>query len=288
MANLPAPPKFQGPQAPAPQSADDWQSLFRWFTTVKGAAGQSWGVQGTHALRLTTAATPDGTTFYESDRTVFYVAVAGAWKYGAGIMAATQATLPTDLEVSDVGFLARVTDYAHLLEWSGTAWSWGPGDEGSGKMELREIDPPAVGWHLYDGSTVSYLKSDGTLGGVTLPNLVDSFLVAGPVNSGPNPAAAPTISGGAIAAAETGITNPAATGSGNAALGADDTSKTFDVPATGTSTTVAADPHSHTDAGHTHTIGAPTDPGHTHAISPIVAGADGAPANLVRRAWFRQ
>ena len=34
--------------------------------------------------------------------------------------------------------------------------------------------PTANGWHVCDGSFVNYLKSDGTLGGATLPNTASS------------------------------------------------------------------------------------------------------------------
>ena len=36
------------------------------------------------------------------------------------------------------------------------------------------VAPTANGWHVCDGSFVNYLKSDGTLGGATLPNTAGS------------------------------------------------------------------------------------------------------------------
>jgi hypothetical protein len=287
MSTLGNAPKFQA-GAPSPQNDTDWQQLIKWLTSIRGGAAQAWGTEGTHALRLTTAATPDGAAFFENERRVWYVAVGGAWIYAAGIMPASQATLPADLGGADYGFLVSVGDYGHLLQWNGSGWVWGPGDEGSGKMVLFEIDPTGVGWHLYDGSTVNYLQSNGALGEITLPNLQIgvSFLAAGPVNSAPRPAVAPSIVQPTIAVAETGITNPATTGGGNANIGNNNAATEFS-DGTGAPITVASNPHVHSDSGHDHTIGAPTDPGHTHALSMITANTDGLPASLERRAWFR-
>ena len=113
-----------------------------------------------------------------------------------------QATLPTDLGINDAEFLATVDDYGHILRWniSGTPhWEWAPGDPGSGMMQVFEVDPTGPGWHLYDGSSVSYLKSDGTLGGpITLPDLTSAganaaYLKAGSPNAGVVAPVAPTI-----------------------------------------------------------------------------------------------
>ena len=66
--------------------------------------------------------------------------------------------------------LAYVTDYNHTLQWTGAGWQWGPGDGGSGMFAPFAVAPTGNGWHACNGASVNYLKADGTLGSVTLPN----------------------------------------------------------------------------------------------------------------------
>lgn len=169
-------------------------------------------------------------------------------------------------------FLVSVTDFNHVLQWTGTGWQWGPGEPGSGMLVLFEVDPTGVGWHLYDGTAnVPYLKSDGTLGTVTLPDLTSvvgnaAFLDAGSPNGGPNAAVAPGLSG-STAAAATGLT-----------VGNDNGLGTTFTQGSGLAVTVASHPHNHPV----------TDPTHSHAFGTLAADATGKPRNLVRRPWFRQ
>ena len=279
---IPALPKFL---TDGPETTSDWLALRRWLlqvrqalltpTIVAGAAnfptdfppGQY--AEGTIALRG-----------FGSLGEVIYFQVGGAWVPVSGVLSGTQANLPTILGSGDVGIEYQVTDYNHTLIWNGTGWGWAPGDSGSGYMQLFEVDPfPHSGWHLYDGSVVNYLKFDGTLGMITLPDLTSSssneaFLVAGAPNDGPNPAVAPTASGGggSVGTNTTGLTVGATandSGSGT-------------IVQSGTGTTVAA----HT---HTHPSSTVTDPGHDHtftATQPTIS-ATGVPPNIVRKPWFR-
>jgi hypothetical protein len=207
--------------------------------------GQS--IENTHALRVASHAAGkfnDGSFYYETDRAALYLDVAGVWTYVAGVMQCTQATLPTDLGASDKGFLAHVTDYGHLLQWSGTAWGWAPGDAGSGLIHGFLSAPTGSGWHLCDGSTVKMLNADGTLSQVTLPNLANAayLKLATATAVGPNAAS------GQTAAVSAGT--PSGTNSAPAFTGAADTTSTESADATvqsGSGATVAA-------AGHTHTV----------------------------------
>lgn len=223
----------------------------------------------------------EGALYYESDRTVFYRSVmvsnVATWVYFSGTFTCTQATLPT-LGTADAGFLAYVSDYNHVLQWSGSAWNWAPGENGSGMLQLFEVDPTGTGWHLYDGSTVNYLKATGALGSITLPDLTSlttkaAFTVAGSPDSGVNAAVAPTISGsgGNTGSNTTSITLPTNTGNDSASQAV----------ASGAGTTVAAHPHTHTE-------GSITDPGHTHSLGTITASTNGQPQNIIRRPFFRQ
>lgn len=82
--------------------------------------------------------------------------------------------LAATLGTSNAGLLVQVTDYNHVLEWNGTAYQWGPGENGSAFFQGFAVAPTGNGWHVCDGSFVNYLKSNGTLGGATLPNTAAS------------------------------------------------------------------------------------------------------------------
>ena len=129
-------------------------------------------IEGTHQERLENypaANYSDATLFYETDRGVFYVDVSSEWTYATGVMQNTQSNLPTDLSALDAGFLFAVTDYEHLLSWSGTKWEWGPGEGGSGFIVSFVTPPSGPGWHVSDGSKVSMLTENGTLTQIQIP-----------------------------------------------------------------------------------------------------------------------
>jgi len=133
---------------------------------------------GTHAARLNLAPSSlvPGSIFFETDRNLYYVANT-VWRYDGGIMAVTQANLPTDLQAEDAGVLAFVTDYAHLLQWTGSGWTWGPGEQGSDMILTFLNGPsPGTGWQACDGSpNVGVLQSDGTLNFVIVPSTPGSW-----------------------------------------------------------------------------------------------------------------
>lgn len=193
---------------PPPQHANELDAL---VTLALARAPQrnpslsSLVIEDTHANRLLNfpaTSYPIGTLFWETDRTVWYlVALVGGvnvWIWTGGMFSVAQSALPTDLGMNDASFRAYVSDYAHVLMWTGSAWMWAPEDDrraGEGPI-LREVDPsPSTGWHLYDGSTVNYLLATGSLGSITLPDLTSvaanaAYPKAGSPNSGPNAAVA--------------------------------------------------------------------------------------------------
>lgn len=334
-------PRVQIPQGaphypPQPQKrADELNAvtaLALFKTPYPQRAGGGYVLVGTRATRLGLDPVAYAQyEFYETDSTLIYISNGTNWLWVAGVYARTQSQLSTlagALTTSDTGLRVNVTDYAHMLMWSGSAWLWAPEDDkraGEGPI-MREIDPaPTTGWHIYDGSTVAYLKADGTTANVTLPNLTSTACYAklGTPNSGPNAPTAPgaAASGtGSIGTSTTGITNPADTGTATTGI----TNPAFTANAStgitvGTNTTsydvlqgvgighfVADDGHTHavsdpqhdhavgspSDPGHQHTIGAPADPGHTHSLTlsglTVTVDTTGQPENLVRRPWFRQ
>lgn len=238
---------------------------------------------------------------------------------GSEPMSGNQAALPV-LTGNDTSFQYYVTDYAHLLQWGGNNWGWAPGDAGSGMMQLFEVDPsPTTGWHLYDGNNnVSYLKSDGTLGTVALPDLITgnnnaAYPKAGSPNSGPNNAIAPTFNGNFSGNNVTPTGNVSATFTGNAmgthaheapvgdggttiyvtgSFGAG-SSRTASTSVTGVSgggsftTRLTSANSAGTPTGNV----SATFTGNPMSISGNISGnisADGEPRNIVRRPWFRQ
>ncbi|HZM78503.1 MAG TPA: hypothetical protein VFC19_22480 [Candidatus Limnocylindrales bacterium] len=170
-------------------------------------------IQDTHAARLTLhppGRYPTGTLYRETDRNAIYAValIAGVftWIWIAGVMADWRPALVTDLGPNDTGFLYRVTDYEHLLEWNGSGWQWGPGELGSGYYALFDEDPitlmnPAAinAWFVCDGSTVVRLNRDGSASFITLPDLSTPAYLKGGIVALP-------------AAFSSGETSPALTG----------------------------------------------------------------------------
>ncbi len=273
----------------------------------------------THANRLALAKyNPNkisiGAAFWETDRKLLYLNLgtfgASAWKYSLGTFTTTQATIAgLALGVNDANLLLWISDYAHMLQWSGTVWGWGPGDDlraGEGPI-AREVDPsPTVGWHLYDGTAgVTYLKSDGTTGTVTLANLsgggpTPSYLKFDAANSGPNAPIAPSFAGGAISLSTETATHSHTTNTSNTTTESVGHTHSWAVTTfaqpylTGTAVTVPVQPTGGESANHTHPIPALTmsteDATHTHTVTGGggTIGTNGEPESIVRRAWFRQ
>lgn len=65
---------------------------------------------------------------------------------------------------ADEGYIAYVTDYGHVVRFTGTIWEFAAGDPGNGFFSARAVAPQEPGWQLCDGTVTSYL----TVGGATL------------------------------------------------------------------------------------------------------------------------
>jgi hypothetical protein len=88
------------------------------------------------------------------------------------------ATAPMLLSTEDVGFLVWLSDYNHVVRWTGTAWQFAIGDAGNGYF----VAVPAgvvlgVGWHLCDGSTVPSVVLGATIttANVVLPTVANQY-----------------------------------------------------------------------------------------------------------------
>lgn len=179
---------MSGIQLPNPRQKicnDDFTPTWDFFQFLRAVANQLGLItpqvfSQTHTARAQFQAAnyPDGSIFYESDRSVFYVAIAGVWVYESGVCRVAQADLPTDLGTAgDVGFLAYVTDYAHLLRWNGTGWEWAPGELGSDYVSAFVTGPDdTTGWLACNGAAgIVRLKSDGNRAFANLPNTPGSW-----------------------------------------------------------------------------------------------------------------
>jgi hypothetical protein len=136
-------------------------------------------IVGDHAVRLTMSGQQPGTLFFEQDRTVLYlydiVNGASGWFYLAGICYAIQSQKPTDLTAYDQNFLWGCTDYVHLMQWSGSFWTFAPGDNGSDYLAAKPNSTIPAGWVECTGAATTYLKSDGTTGSYTTPSMAGTY-----------------------------------------------------------------------------------------------------------------
>lgn len=138
-------------------------------------------LQDTHANRLAhfpASSYPDGTTFFETDRTIIYIVQASVWTYYSGAMADVLANIPSDLGSADAGFPFQATDFRHLYRWSGAVWAFDPNDMGSGQLVFA--GPGfflSTGlWGLCDGSTYTVAQSNGTTSPVTTSVITNTYI----------------------------------------------------------------------------------------------------------------
>lgn len=164
-------------------------------------AGDVSGLSGTHDQRLATypaTTVPSGATFYETDRTMLYVAgqIGGAryWKRIAGTMRDTLANIPTDLGAHDAGFLFHATNYLRTWRWTGSAWEYNDGERLPREITWYPGTLP-TGWALCDGSSVTVTNAAAVTGSFPTPNLMGAFPKGGVYTGAVVPAVAPGLTG---------------------------------------------------------------------------------------------
>jgi hypothetical protein len=82
------------------------------------------------------------------------------------------ANIPTGLSDGDAGRAFYATDYQHTWLWTGSAWTFGDGDQGSGFIAWYMVAPRSGKWQLCDGSaSISESRADGTIDLVNFPGL---------------------------------------------------------------------------------------------------------------------
>ena len=135
------------------------------------------------------------------------------------IVGNTLVNQPTGLTLRDVGRLFMVTDYGHLVRWTGAVWQFAPGDGGNKFFRDFISAPQETGWQLCDGTAgVTYLVVGGialTTASLTVPNFTatPAYRRSAAAYSGPGitAAVAPGLTGGGTIAV-TGASAVDATG----------------------------------------------------------------------------
>jgi hypothetical protein len=271
----------------------------KFFNQVGAAAAVL--AYGSRAQRLAQdpGASADGSLWLESDTGLVYRvqyipgAVADAeWQYFAGTWEREQgqlAALSLALRDVDAGLLVEVTDFRHILRWSGSAWGWGPGEDGRHEFVDMPIAPDDLtGWQLCDGTVTSYLKGNGKTAAFTTPDLTAGAVRIGGAYTGTvNPAAATVTLTGDTDDEDTHVhsiehDHPAATS------GVNSTGQNLLTPNTGAG--IAA------GNGHSHSVDIPdlvadSGPGaaHHHGLSAVTAALSGdVIANIAVLVYFRR
>jgi hypothetical protein len=231
---------------------------------------------------------------------VVYTVASGRWEYAAGKMQQAWASLPADLGESDVAaagggfeFFDRVNSL-HIWQWSGSGWTFGPGDRHSGEFAQFDADP-GTGWHLCDGA-VNQTKyaADGTrVTTFTVPDQRGFYLQASGAYTGAGVVAvAPGLTG--LTASGAAVITPLNTASGVANITTSNVpvdSGAGQVVQSGVGVTVAAHTHFHaaptvTDLGHVHSV-APIDGGHTHGVGTLAVDGTATPPTFAVLPYYR-
>lgn len=218
-----------------------------------------------------------------------------SWRYMNGRLFRTQSqltALATLLGSVHTGLLVDVTDYAHTLRWSGSAWTYDDPADFPTRIVGFDVNP-GVGWHLCDGTaSVAYLKADGATATVNLPDLVSAganaaYLKLGsPASLTPNAATAPTFTGGSYTPAGT-ISAPTLTMNSYTPAGTvNHVSGTFTVVAGAQALVISISGFSGTPATLTGSVSAPTFTGTAGSITGSISTA-GQPRNLLLRPYMR-
>lgn len=280
--NFQGPPRFATNPSPAPKNPGDWSQLWKWFTQLQNLIKGVGNIVGTHAQRAGFQANQyPNALYYETDRTVTYQSIDGAWVYVSGVCEVEypQFQAITDLGENDKGFIAFCSNpFFHFFQWGGANWQFAPWDMGSGWL-LPALGPGNIGagWLLCKGQTVDVILSNGTTTSTTLPNLVTSpaFPKFGTGAAGVIAPVAPSLTVNSLTPAGT-VAAPAFTGTPETW-----TTQNFTVNAGGSPALIGPNPY--TPAG---TVAAPAFTG-TPVTPAGTVGTGGEPSKIFAAAYFR-
>ena len=225
--------------------------------------------------------------FFASDHNyVAWVSTGSAWIYQSGENYAAQsgiAAIASVLGTNDANYILNVTDFTHRIRWTGSAWNFAHGDDGSYYFVDAPGTPTGGTWGLCDGSAYTYLKADGTTGSYTSKNLTGHFRKS--VTSGADAtvaAAAPGFSGtsGSESSHSHNI-DPPATNSGNP-------SATTTVDNVGSGSTVAVGSNTHTHSTNIAAFSSDAGSAHSHGAGSYAVDSTGEPAAYKALTYFRR
>ena len=182
---------------------------------------------GTHAVRLTTPALPNGQLFYETDRFVVYYSDNNIWWYFGRYMNLLLAGIPMDLTSSDLGFLFLATDYHRSFVWTGSVWTRAQGERPTREV-IYSCENPGSGWQLCDGSSCTWTNDNATLSTGFAPNEIEAYRKGD------------TSYTGTVGSAISPIIN---TGTSSVVIGTDTSTSTMVLTTVGTTTIF--EPHTH-------------------------------------------
>ena len=234
------------------------------FQLLGGSSASGGVLIGTHAQRITQspATLPNGTPFYETDRTALYLVMTAQWWLMSNMafgVTLSPDTKPSDLTARDSGFLIRSTDFDRQYRWSGTAWEDVKGQVQRGSIQWFPITihadfTPGAGWQLCDGTAgVTRSTPTATTTTFTAQNLTGSNRFLRAVSGA-------TGGTGGSATTHTHTVDPPNTTTGNESAD----QEVF----TGVGTTVAQAPHTHDVNIASFASGAPSGSGGDDALPP--------------------
>lgn len=225
--------------------------------------------------------------FFASDLDyIGWVSTGAVWKYVSGVRAVAQADIAAftaNLGTDDAGCLVNVTDFTHLLRWTGSATEFAPGDDGSNYFIDAPSAPLGKTVQLCDGTATTYLKADGTTGSYTTLNLSGHYRKSVTASADALVAAvAPTLSGAsATENAHTHAVDPGSTTSGAP-------SATTTVDNVGGGSTVAVGSNTHTHDTDIASFSSGAGSAHSHGAGTYAISATGEPAAFKVLTYFRR
>ncbi len=205
---------------------------------------------------------------------VGYSVIGGEWLYQSGENYNVLLSIPSDLSLADVGLIFNSTDFSHrhlytlILGFPG--WRFHPGDlEPTAIVAGISLPGGTNLWKLCDGTAVSIATAGGSLATVSTPNLTGDVFILGGSPGAQRIATNPTWD----PAAKTEDTSPVGTTAANSSSV---------VVQSGTGTTVANHPHTHSVSGLTHSH----DLTNTNAILNPPSEADGGLPKRIGLQWY--
>jgi hypothetical protein len=195
------------------------------------------------------------------------------------------ADIPTNLKKADAGYLYTATDYARSYRWTGTAWERAEGNSDPHRYIWCDTAPGA-GWVKADGSGIQRTRTDGTLEGYVVKNLIGYYLKGANVAAAGVTATAPGLTGSTSAEPDH---DHAIDHDHGGAIATSGPTATVNVQnGTGFSQTVATGAHVHTVTVPGVSQQSGLAGGHSHTAGTLAVDATAEPAHVALIPYYRQ